>query len=43
MLLLAIYLAQIGYQAQKSGSPEFANGCDIAGIIPTSATSIYEG
>ena len=43
MLLLAIYLAQIGDLAQKSGSAEFANECNIAGFIRTPATGIYEG
>jgi hypothetical protein len=43
VLLLVIYLAEIGYVAHKYGSPEFAKEFNITPFLNDPATTIYEG
>jgi hypothetical protein len=43
VFLLVIYLAEIGYLAQKYGNPEFAKEFNITGFLRTPAATIYEG
>ncbi len=43
VLLLVVYLAEIGYLAQKYGSPEFAKEFNILPFIRNPAETLWEG